>query len=1224
MTEHEFAELLSRQESDILDFKANQYDFSGTGEEKRTKRARFVKDIICLANTPRKQAAHIILGVKSHPDGTKDLKGITDYVDDADLQTRILKWVHPHPHFTYEPVTHKDKTYGMITVPPVRDIGPYYCIHDNLGKFLQPNKLYFRKGTRNSTANQEEQKAVYAWFLETGHHEVLSCVGPVMSTWDSFMQSVDCFDPRRSLVLALSPLSPDLTTKDLSALAGLDWFFVADFDTTSAHKGAFDASREIIETRRAIHLITKGDLAKFSPRNATYWYFARGIEGRDDTLATGKWLDWHRAYSRDVREKVDELARVVPRPITIFAIWYSSDLIRHLNTFLETVLPPLGSGVEIVIASDEGDAFKTMAEEYGAEVTQIPLHHLIAGLKEHSAERLNRPSDAVVIPSSSGSNIELEQKVVRWIEEDLEIVHLNLGKRPPVDTSDLSQFLRGKPISWFELALHVDVERDIQTKLQSKVNVLLQERRSVRVNLYHEPGAGGSTLARRIVWHFRKDHPCVILHRCHPKQTIERLQRLFSLTSNPLIILVEGNTLSDQQSDELAGLLSARNIPAVMLQVIRRFEKPGKLSENSLHMESILSDGELYRFESVLCRDVPNRASIIKKTVSSKNDVERTPFYLGLVAFEKDFVSLQKYVSLHLQQLNDLQRKALTYFSLALYYGQLPLDSQMFAGLFGLPPSKPVDMANVFSEYTLRLLVKTDAVSWRPAHQLIADEFLQQTLSFGLEDSRLWRIRLCDVAIEFAEFCAHCDGDSWDRVTDLLQRVFIYRDETEILGKEYAGSKLFARIITEMPYDESRLRVFLRLTELYPENSHFWAHLGRFYSNQIGEHDKGIEAIDKALAIWDQDHVIHHMNGMVYRNWAYDEMRKSAPLDEVISLAKLASECFSKAREVAPDDDYGYISEVQIITKVLDYGAIINEKPAILAAAHHPDSWFREGFDTAENLLEDVRRKRQSESESEYEIRCRAELDLLYGKHGEALQTWQNLLDRRTVYAPPIRRQIIRTMLARSHRRWENMTDRDIERSLELLQNNIAEEPNDGRNIRIWLQALRTSKMDLPIENIIEKVAYWASASESLDAHYYLYILYSLLAIDGSSIAVERSESFIEKCRVQARYRRDKTKSYEWLGLEKGLKGLVHQNALGSWDNQTNFWQDTKLLRRQEGIITRIRGPEAGTIAVSGLKAFFVPGVSAHAHGEAENRKVTFFLGFSFDGLRAWSVEDAL
>lgn len=1224
MTEQEFVDSLSRQESDILDFKSKQYDFSGTNkEEKQNKRAKFIKDIICMANTPREGPAHIVLGVKLYSDGTKEMKGITEHIDDADLQTKVSGWVHPHPCFTYEPIRYKNKVYGVISVPPVRNIGPYYYNKDAIGNILIPHRVYLRRSSQNATASQEEQKAVYAWFLESGYNGLLPTIDSATYPWDYFMKLVENFNPRRSFALVLSPLSSDFKSTYISALAGVNWFFVADFDPGSASDGAFAASREILENRRALHLLTKGDSVNFSPRNATYWYLARGIEGRGETLATGKWLDWHRAYSLDLHDKVSAFSKVVQRPITIIVFWYSQSLSRYLNSFLEIAVPPLGSGVDIIIVSDEGDTFKTMGQDYGAKVVQIPLHHLLGGLREFTAKSSNKSSAAVVIPSSTGANIELEAKVVGWIEEELEIVHPNLGRRPPADASGVNEFLRGKPISWFDLALHMDVERDLEPKLHRQVEVLLQKRRTVRVNLYHEPGSGGSTLARRVVWDLRNDYPCVVLHRCHPKQTVERLQKLFSISGNSLIVLAEGNRLSEKQSDELATLLSSRNIPAVILQVLRRFEKPSSLSENSHYLEAVLTLGELYRFENILCRDIPDRAAAIKKSVGSKLDVEKTPFYLGLVAFEKNFVSLPTYIERHFEHLNDIQRKALIYLSLAHFYGQLPLDAQMFAGLFELPPNKSVDLTNVFSEYALRLLVKTDAVSWRPAHQLIAGEFLEQALSLGLDDRRLWPNSLSDVALEFAEFCAQCDGDKWESVSDLLQRVFIYRGETEMLGTVSAGTNLFAKIIMDIPVDEGRLRVFIRLTELYPENSHFWAHLGRFYANQLRQHDKAITAIDKALALHDQDHVVHHMKGMVLRNWMYDLIRRSEPLDEVIARAKQASESFQKAREMSPDDDYGFISEVQLITKLLDYGAKTSGRNAILVTANHQDNWFRESFDVAENLLEEVKRKRQSEKENEYESRCRADLDFLYGKHGEALQTWQNLLDRRTTYAPPIRRQIIRTLLVRSKQSWELMPDRDVERSLDLLQKNVIEEPNDGRNIRLWLQALRASNKSLPIEDVIEKIAYWASTTASFEANYYLYILYALNAIDGSSLAIERCENALEKCRYQTKYRRDRRKSYEWLGLGKGLNGLVHQDALGSWNHNTNFWQHTQRLRRQNGIIINIRGPEAGTIEVAGLKAFFVPGVSGHSFGEAENRRVSFFLGFSFDGLRAWSVEDA-
>lgn len=1224
MTEQDFADLLQRSESDTLDFKATHYDFSGTGEEKEGKRAKFVKDILCLSNTPRESFAYIVLGVNCHPDGTKDLNGVAEHIDDAVLQDKVSLRIHPHPRFTYEPIQHEGKTYGLISIPVVRDIGPYFYVGEDFGSILLQHRLYFRRGSQNAIALQEEQKAVYAWFSGAGNSEIRISPDSAKSPWDSFLQHVDYFDPRRSFVLALSPVRSDLATADLAALGVVDWFFVADFDPASQTNGALAACRETIESRRSIHVLTKGDIVSFSPRNATYWYMPRGIDGRSDTVAPARWLDWHRAYSQDLGEKIQEIAKKMQRPVTIVAVWYSEELIKHLNSFLERLLPPLGSGVEVVFVSTAGDVFKQMAEEYEAEVVTIPFHHLISGLKQFAVVSQHGSTRACVLPSSSGAPFELDVKMVAWLEEELEIVHANLGLKPPTDASGFNEFLRGKPISWFDLALHVDVERDLQSKISKAVQGFLHKRRCVRVNLYHEPGSGGSTLARRIIWDLRRDYPCVVLQRCDPKQTVERIQKLFSITGTPVLVVAEGNCLSEQQSDELAKLLASRNVPVVLLQVLRRFEKPRKLSENSYHLESILTEGELYRFESTLIRDVPEHAIAIKAAVNSGRDIERTPFYLGLVAFEREFVSLEAHIARHIGQLNETQKKGVAYLSIAHFYGQQALDMQMFASLFGLPPQKPVDMCNVFSDYTLRLFVKTDVTRWRPAHHLIAVELLEQILSLELGDRRLWRTRLSDIALSFIEFCADCDGKTWEAVTELLQRVFIYRDDTEFLGTEKAGSGRFSKIIMDIAVDEGRLRVFQRLTELFPDNHHFWAHLGRFYSNHLKEHTKAIQAIDQALAHCEHDPLVYHMKGMILRNWAYESMRDSATTERILEIAKQASECFQMARNLAPEDDHGFISEVQLITRVLDYVAKVNKTTAVLAASNHKDNWLREGFDMAEDLLEEVRHKRQVDMESEYESRCKADLSVLYGRHNDALETWQNLLDRRSVYAPPIRRQIVRTMLARHNRHWDDMNDREIQRSVELLQQNITEEPNEGRNIRMWLQALRVGRNTVAIEEVVEKVAYWATTTDSLESHYYLYALYTLLAIDGSALAADRAERALEKCRTQAKYRRDRTKSHEWLGVENGLRGLVHQDALGQWDRQTNFWQDVKLLRRVDGIITQIRGQEAGTIEVAGMKAFFVPGVSGHSFGQAENRKVTFFLGFSYDGLRAWSVKDVV
>ena len=220
------------------------------------------------------------------------------------------------------------------------------------------------------------------------------------------MQSVHHFDRRRSFVLVLSPNCRDLPATDLAALGAVDWFFVADFDSASSTDGVLAACQKSIESRRSVHILTKGDFISFSPRNATYWYMPRGIDCRIDTLAAGRWFDWHRIYSQDISEKVQELAKKMPRPVTVVAAWYSDEMTQHLNTFLETLLPPLGSGVDVVLASAT-EVLSQMAEAYGAEVVTIPLHHLLAGLKQYESASHRGLASTYIIPSSSGAPIEL-------------------------------------------------------------------------------------------------------------------------------------------------------------------------------------------------------------------------------------------------------------------------------------------------------------------------------------------------------------------------------------------------------------------------------------------------------------------------------------------------------------------------------------------------------------------------------------------------------------------------------------------------------------------------------------------------------------------------------------------------------------------------------------------------------------------------------------------------
>ena len=221
-----------------------------------------------------------------------------------------------------------------------------------------------------------------------------------------------------------------------------------------------------------------------------------------------------------------------------------------------------------------------------------------------------------------------------------------------------------------------------------------------------------------------------------------------------------------------------------------------------------------------------------------------------------------------------------------------------------------------------------------------------------------------------------------------------------------------------------------------------------------------------------------------------------------------------------------------------------------------------------------------------------------------------------------MRRQVVWTYLARSERNWDKLPKKDISRIVDLLEHNLQEEPYNDKDLRLWVQAVRRQSNPPSLESFIERVGYWKANAGTLDAIYYLYIAYCLLASEGSSIAREEAIRYIEECRNAARTRRNRTISFEWLGESSGVSGLVHHSELGEWIPQTDFWQSTHKLARLAGRIVRIDAPQAGLIEIdSGITAFFVPARGGFSRGRSENQTVDFCLGFSYDGLRAWEVK---
>ena len=465
----------------------------------------------------------------------------------------------------------------------------------------------------------------------------------------------------------------------------------------------------------------------------------------------------------------------------------------------------------------------------------------------------------------------------------------------------------------------------------------------------------------------------------------------------------------------------------------------------------------------------------------------------------------------------------------------------------------------------------------------------------------------------------------------MLRAILIERGSAESPAGPWETE--FSRFLRDVPSVEGRRRVLEYLTDAFPEEPHFWAHLGRFYSREIQDHQKAHNAHDKAIRLSPNDALLHHMAGMGWRAELYEilySIDRHTVQDikpQVLAIVDQASAKFEAARALDRRSEYSYISQVQMIHRLI--GAVANvtgyQHEALRFLTLPGNDSYLELFDQAQNLLTDLSLIKGDETSSHLQVRLQADLARLHGKHSEAIQYLTNVLDRRESYRPPVRRAVIRAYAAKHKDNWSRMSERELARVVELARDNVEEEPASDYNLRLWLRAVRTENA-LSVDRVAERLAYKRLQNPSVDTTYYLYIMKFLQLELGDLAAANEVPGLIEECGRLARDLSRTTTSFEWMGNDTGLAALVHVSTLGEWDAKAGFWPNTEHLRAVRGRIAQIRSQGSGEIELrSGLRVFFIP---ARGHvpggyvGQDIGREVEFFLGFSYDGLRAWSVGD--
>ena len=1202
--------LLNRQESDELDFKSEQYSFDSDRQK-----SEFIKDIVAMANTPRSGPAYILLGVREEAGRPVDVPGVSDHHDEATLGGIVRSKVDRMPNFNYRQVRYQEVQLGLIEIPAdqLRPIAS----RSNYG-VLNEGAVYLRNNTANVVAFGDDLERMSS----AGATEPVDEPNRSSGTWDRLFRACDGFDSGRVFV-ALMDRIPGANERDWTAMAGIHWNLVVDFDTETDTIGNYSKAKVPFGERHSLRLTALDDSPEITLRS-TLWIAAAGLESRPTTNPSTNRRDWNRHKVPQIEQVMNRLALTTePRPITV--VIFGGDA-SYIRTTAEVADRAFDSRVEYVIAAPDTSAYISIKDEFGASTIPISMLDVAHGLRDTLFDS-GEPGETL-FPRSEGGTVPIEPNRASWIEEELELIHLNIESRAGMQ-SDGELFLKGAMISWGDLNSRMDADRAATNQLEQDVRKELDARATRRINLWHWPGAGASTLARRIAWNVHREFPTVVAREINPQETAERIRHLFNTTGKSILVIIDLPHATKEVVDRFYDVLRGYNVPAVLFNVERRFSLTDGAGQH--YLGAMLDTWEAARLRDLLAFRVPERRSDLASLVNEQDRRKRTPFYFGLTAYGNDFRGIESYVDARLTQASDPVREAMLFSALAYYYGQVSLPLEFLNPVFGLTASKRIAIREVFPEYVRELLIEeSDRI--RPSHQLVAEEILNQELSRKEGDRRNWANGLADLATSFIELAANLPHRDGGAISNILRFVLIERGTRESPAGPWESE--FSRFLSDVPSMEGQQRILVQLTEAFPAEPHFWAHLGRFYSRRPHDHANARQAHQVAIDLLPQDALVHHMAAMGRRAELYDLLSpigaNLSKEDEtrIFAIVDEATKEFEKARSLDKRSEYSYISQVQMIQRVIGTvsGAKGYQYETMQFLTLGGNDAYRELVDEAQNLLSDLDLMKSGESPSQFQAGLQAQLDEFHGNHSQAIERLTNVLDRRDSHKPPIRRAIIRAYVGRHQGNWNQLGDKELARVVELATANIDEEPASDYNLRHWLRAVRVENA-LSVDRVAEQLTYKRVRNPSVDTAYYLYVMKFLQLESGDLAAADEVRRFMRECGSLAQDLPRTTSSFEWLGNSSGLAGLVHQSSLGPWDQEKAFWSGDSRLRTVRGRIAQIRNLGSGEIElVSGLRAFFVPSrgqaVGGYVAGQDIGRAVEFYLGFSYDGLRAWSVRE--
>lgn len=627
--------------------------------------------------------------------------------------------------------------------------------------------------------------------------------GPKWDEWLKFLHAVGDFDTQKNQYILVTDAVRNEELDCYSSLRGVPWKMILDFDPKSEENGFY---REFISKEGKMSnlasMFTPAELQKCTLKSLfgridpqkIQWLFVNGRAG-DDGGGRKEFSDWETSSVKDINslfrccsdpDTFDEL-----KPVVCLILPFTD----HSRPYLQVTLSRLIENFnrhDVTFVSVNNKNWSSNPDKFNVHDFELCPKILNLGLKDvlgtTTDQKLRMPT------SHAGVPVYLSPRQYLYINEYLEVLYIGCEDLPENNTNSSEpqehqqtylgeqrkSFLSGNEISFASLFDNHDARREIERDIQIHVQRLLDQgsARPTIVEIRHSPGAGGTTIARRVLWDLHKEYPCGLIdtgsHHYSDEDNVfanalaERISSMEEICNTTPLVLIDGKQSGaiEGLSNKLARILQSRGKRALLLRCLRgsKASSKGVQEKESSHVHKVFhvnvkleeSVTDLNEFKSkykeyLFTTDEP----MVKRQVLS--GLCRV-FHFPLLSMMEEFrPKLEKIIEDTFNELGGIQQEIAAVVAFLQKYANLPTPAillhEAFKQYMVLPDNRKSatydDITQLFSEYLMNLMIPakpTPSGNQKPPesytfqHPLVADLVLKRVYQeqkrdlFGIVD----------------------------------------------------------------------------------------------------------------------------------------------------------------------------------------------------------------------------------------------------------------------------------------------------------------------------------------------------------------------------------------------------------------------------------------------------------------------------------------------------------